>query len=255
MILEWIEYLRTPASNEARKFGLVRESIALRARAQRQHKSWQSHLQNCHRVVDGFVADHTSARSVMILGSGHLLDISPRVFENGQLENIYLVDLVHPLEIRKRFQADLRVELIEQDLSGSLGASRLDLDNLRPAQLPMADLVISANLMSQLPLPWTARSAEISDEDRVGVETSLSRAHWEFLKSQADRGSSVLFWTDFEKKFFDEKQELVHLESSLGSFTFPDKIEKWDWDIAPIPEISNRLGLQMRVACGRVERP
>jgi hypothetical protein len=252
MILEWIEYLRTPASSEARRFGLVSQSIALRARALRQRRSWQSHLQNCHRVTENFIANHSEARSVSILGSGHLFDITPRLFESRSLEKLYLVDLVHPIEVRKRFRTDPRVHLIELDISGSLGQSQSNGELPMAFELHQADLVISANLMSQLPLPWTTRSGEISDSERARIENEMCQAHWLLLEMQVHRGARVLFWTDFEKVFFDAEKQIIHQESSLGNFHFPVETKNWEWDIAPIPEISSRLGLQMRVACGQI---
>ncbi len=271
MILEWFEYLVTPASAEAKKWGHLKQSIALRARATRQKDNWKSHLENCHQLVERFLEEkRASAKSIMILGSGHLFDIPQSIFDqqkNPQFQKIYLVDLVHPLEIRKRAQSDPRIELLEGDLAGGMPESFLVADlkkyfkNLAPLDLPSADLVISANLMSQLPLPavqsaekWLkhANSKDDFETLRSLIEEQMSQYHWQQLELFSRRGSSVLFWTDFEKHFYDANGEKILQESSLGNFVIPNLAGSWFWDIAPVPEISKKFGLQMKVGFGRV---
>lgn len=277
MIFEWFEYLVTPASDEAKKWGHLKQSIALRARAARQKENWKSHLKNCHQFVDESLRQmQTPAKSVMILGSGHLFDISENIFDpakNPQIEKIVLVDVVHPLEVRKRAQSDPRIVLMERDLSGGMPSS-FSVDDLTThfhslplLELPTVDFVISANIMSQLPLPavqaaekWLASvdahssgSAATDFETlRRTIETQMSAFHWQQLEFFSAQGAEVVFWTDFEKHFFDSSGDKIHRESSLGEFKFSQLKGSWIWDIAPIPEISKKFGLQMIVGFGKL---
>lgn len=263
MILELIEYFFTPASPLAKKFGYRHEAVALRARAERQQRAWQSHIRNCYQQIDDiFQRSHLAGerlRSVMILGSGPLSEISPIIF-SAEVERILLVDLVHNRAIRKLAKSDPRIELLELDLSGALsmvGEKEFSIEKLPSVDLPPVDLCVSANILSQLPLPLV-KYAQVQKADadfmeqRQQIETEVCQAHWQLLLQQKAKGGRVLFWADTQKSYFSAAGQLILQESSLGKFKLPAVKRQWDWQIAPLGEISKEFSLVMKVESGEI---
>jgi len=152
-------------SQSIRRMGFIKDQEGIMNRYLRESSQWKEHLEKTRKfIVDSF-AD-SEAETVAVLGSGWLLDV-PLDHLVQRFKRVYLVDIHHPIQIRKLTAGMSRVELIEEDLTG--GAieeiwqhSRENLisaeDGLALEQIPLdpplahiqADALISVNLLNQL---------------------------------------------------------------------------------------------------------
>ncbi len=256
MIFEWIEARITPASKIARKFGLVYHSVALKHRFKRCRHSWESHIQNCHRVIRQAVDNVSEKNHLVILGSAHLHEIPKPILEN-EFKKVTLVDLVHPLSVRIWARKFPHIELIEKDLSGFLNRltefndAELLLSEIQKSALPFhfsADLVISSNLISQLHLiaiDYLAKKkiqAHENFNDRIGQV--FSNQHLAALKNCK---SKILLYGDRETIYRDAAKNITYrggFKINLNDFSL---INKWTWQIAPLGEFSRRESIEMMV--------
>lgn len=256
MILEWLEYFKTRGSKTAKNWGYVYQNIALKFRARRCAKAWQGHISECHRLVreqlDLLSQEKNPPRSVMIIGSGLLLEI-PIQDLLAKVEKIYLVDLVHARTIRKLARRYPQIELIERDISSLLGILKMgtapfQLKNIPWTQLPPWDLpavewVISANLLSQIPL-MISEKLPMSSETYEKFARRVRDQHIERLLKQAPR---VLLFADFETRYIDRGGNRIKTESynvDLGALK-PGR--EWLWEISPFGETSPDYKIEMQV--------
>lgn len=157
MLAEFTLWLATPASRMTRRLGLVSEGVALWARGRRQRRAWAEHHARCRALIESVVAELPRHRSVAVLGSGLLRDI-PLPLLRARFQRALLVDAVHLPQIRLAAAFQSNLTLVTRDLSGVMGWLAGECDGrLDPVADLMADetldLVISANLMSQLGWP------------------------------------------------------------------------------------------------------
>ncbi len=82
----------------------------------RESAGWNKHLERTRKFISDSFA-HTEAESVAVLGSGWLLDV-PLDHLIQRFRKVYLVDIHHPIQIRKKTAGMSQVELIEADLTG-----------------------------------------------------------------------------------------------------------------------------------------
>lgn len=110
---------------------------------------WESHLEE----TKSFIAETLtpiSANSAAVLGSGWLIDI-PMDFMLKKFKKIYLVDIVHPAQIKRKWAANSVIEFIEHDISGQFEHLQSGEFHEKVSEWPFsADVLISANLLSQL---------------------------------------------------------------------------------------------------------
>jgi hypothetical protein len=152
---------------------------------------------------------------------------------------VLLVDAVHLLPSRlraRRAGAEIKVA----DLSGG------DAEAVRRLGAePDVDLVISANLLSQMPLPHRRRSG---DWDSPEPLTEMGRRH---LADLAAFGAPVCLITDvaYRDRARDgsESEETPLVDESL----LPPPDETWDWEVAPFGEIESGFARLHRVCAWR----
>ncbi|MSO89630.1 MAG: hypothetical protein EXQ89_06655 [Rhodospirillaceae bacterium] len=148
---EALAYFFERATAHARNAGYVHEQIALLAR---QRRAWAPHLARTREFIER-VAATTARRQVVVLGSGALLDI-PIAALAQHFRDVVLIDVFHPRVARRtaRRFANVRPHTCDLLGAGTQGNDRLPrirLDAWRSV-FPAPDLVVSANLLSQLPI-------------------------------------------------------------------------------------------------------
>ncbi len=99
-----------------RRMGYVRDQEGIMNRYIREKNHWEIHLEKTREFINTSFTD-LSISSVAILGSGWLLDV-PLEEMRTRYEHLYLVDIHHPPQIRKKVGGLENVELIEADLTG-----------------------------------------------------------------------------------------------------------------------------------------
>ena len=156
MLAEWLTYLLTPCPSHLRRMGYLREIIGTRSRYGRCHQAWASHLENTRKSILTAVKSVDSPETAVILGSGLLFDV-PLTELSQAFANVVLVDIFHMPSVRRSAARYPNVTLIAHDLSGTVNrlskAGPIRFVPTPSGNLPGADvdLLISANVLSQLP--------------------------------------------------------------------------------------------------------
>ncbi len=170
------------------KRAIKKEQIGILNRYVREYDNWTSHLENSKKFIIQQLED-TEYSSIAILGSGWLLDV-PIEFLSSKFKIIYLVDIIHPEVIRRKFNKYAQIQFIEFDVTQiwqSLNSKSLSFDwqDIAVPQLPFqADIVVSLNLMSQLAeLPFDYfLSEKIPKEIKYSIKKSFQKQHFVLLQ-------------------------------------------------------------------------
>jgi hypothetical protein len=209
-----MEWCATPASWHVRRQGFLAAQIAIRHRRRRCEGFWRSHLEASRRFIDDCVAVEAGGRRehAVVLGSGHLNDISARFLDRA-FRRITLVDVVHPIEVRLRCMVSRgRWRCVSTDLS--------DPEQQVVELVHNASWVFSTCLLSQLPLNHVEALA-----------FNILDRHLELLRSAR---RSVLV-TDTSKRFSAEEKWV----GLLGGIKLPEPRKSWIWQLAPPGEHGN----------------
>ena len=147
-----------------RRMGFIKDQQGIMNRYMRESSHWKTHLEKTRNfITESF--RQSEAESVAVLGSGWLLDV-PLDHLLVRFKHIYLVDIHHPIQIRKRTAGMSQVELIEEDLTGGAIKQVWDYiekesppkDGILQGHFPLTpplsrispDVLISVNLLNQL---------------------------------------------------------------------------------------------------------
>jgi hypothetical protein len=240
MLAELFLSLATPAARMTRRLGLVGESVALWARGNRQRRAWAPHHERCRAVVAETVAGLPQHRKVVVLGSGLLRDI-PLDLLCDQFEQVLLVDAVHLPQVRLRMRFRPKVTLLTRDLTGVMGwlAEGADrrVDPLADLTAdPAVDLVISANLMSQLAWPvedWL--DDHRSRAEHLPADLPAQCIAWH-LADLRHFGGRVVLLSDVEMIERDRAGAITDRLDLTRGVALPAPDESWDWPVAPFGE-------------------
>ncbi|KRE15885.1 hypothetical protein ASE63_16855 [Bosea sp. Root381] len=241
MLAEIALWLATPASRMARRLGLVSESVALWARGRRQRKAWAGHHGRCRALIAEVVAELPHRRGVAVLGSGLLRDI-PLALLRERFERVLLVDAVHLPQIRLAATFRPDVTLVTRDLSGIMDWLGGERDGrVDPVADLVADetldLVISANLMSQLGWPvedWLEDNAGPSSVLPPDLPARCIAWHRDDL---ARFGCRVVLLTDVETVERDRAGTVHDRFDLMRGAALPPHDEGWDWQVVPFGEV------------------
>lgn len=240
MILEWLHARMTPAPRHIRSLGLVHEAIAIEARFARCKKAWHRHLENSKEQVIQAIIKIEPGGEVIILGSGGLHDV-PLAELCEHFRSVRLWDVVHTPRARA-IAARYPGAICETvDITGLCEDFSLWLKGKRsgpprpcpPSDLPTgtADLIVSLNLMSQLPLQMMAKAR--AAKYQVALDTfadDVIKSHLKWLKAQS---CPVLLLSDLERHY--RKGNVLEVETALPSddMDLGPSVATWTWDIAP----------------------
>jgi len=251
MLKEFWQYVSTAPENPlAKKMGFLSEAISMEARAKRCHQSWGVHYQRCQKAILTASQRAVQRRTVLVLGAGSLHDV-PLGILSTQFDRVLLVDLVFLNSARDVAQHFENVELVEHDITESLariqiGFSMVDTP-MRWLDDPSIDLVISLNLITQLPLipvRWLMEHFEVSEQEGDILGKQLILAHLLYL--QAFNGEVCLIADregverDFEGNELDQFDPWWDVES-------PQTIESWQWELKPLGEVDHKTSQTNRV--------
>ena len=223
-----------------RRMGYLRDQRGIASRYQGEMENWDRHLKNCREFIKG--AFHgKKLDSVAVLGSGWLLDVDLAELET-RFNKIWLADIAHPPQVRKRVERSKGVELLECDLSG--GAVEQAWNYSRQRKQPpvkefisslvldvptglQPDAIISLNLLSQLDIilcDYLDRVLPSGDRDLMELRQKIQSFHLEWI----GRSPAVLITdtaeTGKDRKGREECRPLVHVPLP-GAF----REESWTW--------------------------
>lgn len=246
MLREWITLLRDRGSRQARRFGHDREAVAIAARHRRCRAAWEPHLEAARNLVLTAADTAPGRDTAVILGSGLCLDV-PVEGLCARFRRVLLVDAHHPRPARKLARNHPNLRLVTADVTGmgepvaraAAAGSPLP-DPTSPSDpLPglRADLTISLNLASQLPIPfYKVLDGRVPAEDLKRFGRGLIEAHFAWLEGLPGRVGLVCdrMWEEV-----DGDGAVVESRDALEGAQPPEPDRTWIWDIAPRPEESH----------------
>jgi len=243
MLKEYILSLTTPCAPSAKKLGYLREAIATWQRYARCKDAWQSHVEHSKQFVMDAAKKCDSHRTALVLGAGQCVDI-PLEHLTQTFEKVVLVDVVFPKSTR-RLAADLGAECVECDITGIVTFLAETHSSPLPIPVPQnfldddsIDLVVSANVASQLPLlprTWLEKHGSLSEDALMDVAQGLIGAHFYYL-SLFD--AQIALMTDKRYQTRNKEGITISEKSALYGVGLPEcHITRWDWHIAPAPEL------------------
>ena len=244
MLREWVSHLTTPAPEPVKRLGYLKEQIAIAARHRRLHPAWKEHLERSRRFVLWSAANCPGQNKVVILGSGGLLDVPLCDLANDFAE-VVLIDIFHSPAVQAWTAQYPNVYLTEADLTGLVD----DLtEGTVPAEPPLpdipeadADLVVSLNLLGQLPL---IPARHVPEKQAKTFAAEIQRQHLRALQALPGR---VCLITETAREFVEDG-EVDETEPVLADIKLPEPDERWIWNLAPAPEVERGRDLRLRVA-------
>jgi hypothetical protein len=248
MIAELFRYWTTLSPERVRKYGYLKRLIALEFRAERCKAAWASHVARTQAMIIKTADLVPQPRTCVILGSGLLIEVPLQALAD-RFERIYLVDVFHMPEVRRRMKRYFNVKLLTGDISGIFAMMKENRypGPLQPAPAPRiphladADYIVSCNCMTQLAGPFNdmfRATRGFADKDCDMLAAQLMEAHAEALATHA-KGVTLLI-TDTER-FAMQGDKIVSRSDLLKGVRLPLSArpvhnEEWDWVIAPAPE-------------------
>lgn len=244
MLLDLLRVLATPAPRDHRRLGCVGDSIRTGSRARRCAAAWAPHLAATRSVIRAAIDGTETRGTAVVLGSGHLDDV-PLDDLAGAFARVVLVDAVHPLPARRAARVRGNVTLLTADLSGSFALllGRSDgLGAMLPAicAAPETGLVVSVNLLSQLPIRPVERLeasrrplGSYAPEDGDALGRAIVAGHLAALGALSARICLVTDTEEIEEDRDGRVQERLDLLYGVG---LPVPARRWVWELAPFGE-------------------
>jgi hypothetical protein len=237
MILEAIQYAATVPVTPPEFRPFIRSSVNLWSRANRCAEAWAPHEENCKAFMRETIDGVRQRRTAVVLGSGLLRDV-PILDLARAFDTVVLVDLVHLASVRAWIRAKRlgNVRLISRDLSGLTealaGLTAEPLAFLR--QVPYLDLVISANILSQIGVGTRRQLAQTRHSDTDAIVSSLIRAHLDGLSALPCRTALL---TDISYRVTDRDGAVLEEADLLCGVPAPLAKRSWSWTVAPYGEL------------------
>lgn len=254
MLAELARYLTTPAPWPVRRLGYLKEAIGCEARFRRCRTSWQSHLDACQDLIREATVRCPSHKRAVVLGSGGLHDV-PLADLARTFQEVVLVDVLHLPAARRRLRRFRNVRPVDRDLTGVIEALD-DLTESEPLPVPGiggcdglmdADLVISPNLLFQLPIRPRTFFETRTSRPAAEVEAFCRAIAQSHLEALASCGGTVCLISEIEHLLVDVDSAVVERDLPLAGVSLPGGGREWDWDIAPCPEAHPKYSLRYRV--------
>lgn len=222
-----------------KKYDLIKDQKGILRRFLREKNNWNEHLEHTKQFILKHIDENI--KSIAVLGSGWLLDFPLLELSEKKLR-IDLFDLYLPKELKHRLRTFNQITFNQIDLTGDLidfiqglikrkEEVRLSLlnEHLLRNQLSFDqyDLVISLNILSQLP---------VLIEENILEKHSLTINSNEFKRyvqnyhlNYLPKGKSILI-TDYEENYY-KKDILTKTKKLIYSDIDFEKedVEKWIW--------------------------
>lgn len=209
--------------------------------------AWSPHLDKCkaHIVAALKLADPT--KPVLVLGAGPCLDLPVEALA-AHPAGAVLVDAVLLPSTKKLIAKYANLSFVLSDLTGLLatGGALTAMPELALIDTQGYGLIISANILSQLPLAFVSVPPE-NDDEKV-IMTEFQAAHVNRLKAS---GIPALVISDYMAKFIVPSG--IKEYNTIDSVIFAtDAVDCWTWAVAPSGEISAQKELSLAVGVWQI---
>lgn len=207
-----------------------------------QEFGWSTHLMNCRAFILKSI-DLCKPDIITILGTGWLLDVPLKEMAE-KADKIYLVDILHPPEVRNQVAGFKNVVLLEIDVTGGLILSVWQktrnrfffnkLSSIGDIEIPEfktdfnPGMIISLNIMTQLEsllLEFLKRRSRVTEDEYLGFRREIQVKHLSLLC----KNESVLI-TDLCEIVTDNSGRKTELPSVLIDLPEARIREEWTWD-------------------------
>lgn len=252
MFAEIALYLATPASRSVRRHGFLNAAVSMWSQSARCRKTWAPHLERCRAAVLAAVDELPRRRTVVVLGSGLLQDVPIEVLVK-RFGKVILVDAVHLASVRARvfLHRWSGVSFVTRDLSGydemllsrRVAATTGDVSviaRLDPLgfirRIPDVDLVVSANLLSQMGVGINDRLARPDGGARLMPEDAPEKLIATHLRSLAGLGVPTVVVSDVRYELRDRTGRVIEGFDLMQGARLPEAKAVWEWTVAPFGE-------------------
>lgn len=248
MILEALNYAASLVVTPRPFRPALRYAVNLWSRANRCKSDWADHEARCKAAILATSANLSTRRTCVILGSGLLRDVPVRELSNS-FDTVLLFDIAHLASVRMSliFGGLSNVRCIHRDLSGLTdilaGQTPEPLAFLK--SIPYLDLVISANLLSQIGTGVQKQLArpEFSNAPTDAVAQTIA-AHLAGLEALTP---PAVLLTDIDFSIWDKTGKRQETTDLMHGVPAPHAEASWDWPVAPFGEITRNYRIVHRV--------
>ena len=259
--------MKTPLK-VVRRMGYLRDQRGIMNRYLRESDHWGKHLELTRAFISSAFSntfpEGEKKESIAVLGSGWLLDI-PLEDLAERFEKVYLVDIYHPPQIRKKTAHMDQVFLVEADLSGGAieqvwqftrkkGKHPVEelIDNIRLSH-PLSGIdpsaIISVNLLNQLDIiicDHLIKQGHTEVEDLNRIRTIIQASHLEWITQKPGCLISDTREISTDKEGNETANTLLYTQLPAGT-----RSEQWSWEFDTSG--SYRSGIHSRMEVMAVE--
>lgn len=253
MILEAIHYAATYGRTQPEFRPHIRYSVNLWARANRCKGAWAEHEANSRKFILAAASKLKQRRTAVVLGSGLVRDVPLGALASA-FDTVVLVDLVHLASLRAKLWAKPgnNVVLSSRDLSGydalKAGQPPEPLSFLR--QVPYLDLVISANLLSQI---GTGVQHRLEKEPvKTMPDDTLPRLIRAHVDGLCGLPAKVCLITDTGFEVIGKDGAVQQVHDLTHGVPIPKISQQWMWPVVPFGEESRNYQIIHSVAASEL---
>jgi hypothetical protein len=217
-------YLIKTKGSLAQKTGHRSEMASYMTGYRKSKKTWDLHFKQCHKWIWQFIRENPERRGrLFILGAGEMFDIPSEIFP--MFQEVIALDIVKTSRVNEIIKKYPQVKFLEFDLSVFFKK-----DNL--PEISDSDLVLSMNLLSQLPLLpiFYLEKQQKSDHELEQLGEKIIRDHLALLNKV-----NALLIADVDWNINGE------LFDPYFSVTWEAPISNWVWQLTP--KHFNRVGV------------
>ena len=254
MLADALLFVITRLISPKSRSSAVRDAIGLRGRAGRHRAAWFEHEARTRAAIDRAIDGVAVRRTAVVLGSGLLHDV-PIGRLSSMFNKVVLVDIVHLPTVRLKvfLRRYPNVTFLTRDISGydrlaeqsriklatgqdDLGVRLDPLGFLR--RIDEVDLVISANVLSQIAVGAVGRLRAKDGQARIMPEDAVSQLVAGHLDGLAQLPCKTVVVTDVS--YVRRRRDGVVVETCdlLHGVRPPFPSDTWEWTVAPFGEES-----------------
>ena len=223
-----------------RRIGYYADQSGILRRYKREH--WDEHLQNTRKFIINTMQEK-HRKSAAVLGSGWLLDV-PIDEMSRYFDTLYLYDIRHPAEVKKKAKQLGNVELCVCDISCYARAvyqyvkqyrnrsNRPPISDIQPQtafDIRDYDFVVSCNILNQLDIllvDHMSQFFDLSNEETVAFRSNVQQRHIEMLP----HNRSCLITDYKEVTFTPDNKEISRINSVHHPIIKREDSQRWTWE-------------------------
>ena len=227
------------------RLGYLRDQEGIYRRYIREEGNWLSHANHTKQCIKEYIQHiGRKTKSVAVLGSGWLIDI-PLEFLAERFNTVYLYDINHPREIVHKYRNIPNVHFVVSDLNAGMAQMVYHLirKQVKDKQLLLeslvnstfntdpinfnADVVISANLLSQLDVilsQFIQQKSVLTLEELVPFRRKIQQFHIQNLAQ-----CQSLLITDTDELYLETGKPNKKAPLIFVKIPFKNILNEWVW--------------------------